>query len=244
MTTFAAPVAGAVGGALVESADRLASTALALARRFAAGATLWCLAPGADHCANHLAVEFVHPVIVGKRSLPAAALDATDPIGSARLLVRAGDVVVLMGSADDPTIAALLRRGEAWGVETVLLAVGPEPDGAGRADHVVWTGPLDDGGLLLSFHLLWELTHVVFEHPGLLVDDTVPVCRDDICITCSDEGRIVEVVSLIDERTAVVLAAGQRECADLTVVDAVVPGDLLLVHAGLALTIVEGGGAR
>lgn len=224
--------------ALLGATDALATTALALARRFAAGGTLWCLAPGVAHHAHHVAVEFVHPVIVGKRSLPAVAIDAErDLLEAVRVLVRPGDVLLAIGSGDDPALASVLRRGEAWGVETILLAVGPRPP-ADLADHVIWTGTSGGGGLPLAYHLLWELTHVVFEHPGLLVAPD-PVCRDDVCITCSDEGRSVEVRSLIDPRTALVLADGHEERVDLSVVSAVGPGDLLLVHAGLALSVLE-----
>ena len=51
------------------------------------------------------------------------------------------------------------------------IGVGPAPP-AGSADHVLWLSddPLarHDGRLVLAYHLLWELTHVCFEHPGLL----------------------------------------------------------------------------
>ncbi|MBA3302725.1 MAG: hydrogenase assembly protein HupF, partial [Acidimicrobiia bacterium] len=73
-------------GALGPLAVDLAATALSLARRFAAGATLWCWAPGADQHARHVAVEFVHPVIVGKRALPAVAV--TDAVGDAPATLR------------------------------------------------------------------------------------------------------------------------------------------------------------
>nr|MDQ3293690.1 hydrogenase assembly protein HupF [Actinomycetota bacterium] len=53
------------------SAPALATAALSLARRFAAGGTLWCWSPGSPEHARHVAVEFVHPVIVGTRALPA-----------------------------------------------------------------------------------------------------------------------------------------------------------------------------
>jgi len=229
------------GAALMDGAAELAGTALVLARRFATGATLWCVAPGASHHARHVAVEFVHPVIVGKRSLPAMALeDGDDQLGTARLLVRPGDVLLAIGSADDPAVARLLRRGGAWGVETILLAVGAAPSGpsAASADHVLWVGGSDDGALL-AYHLLWELTHVVFEHPGLLLAPPPECTDDDACITCSDEGRVVEVRSVTDGHTAVALAGGRPEQVDVSVVDDVAPGDLLLVHAGVALTIVE-----
>ena len=48
------------------------------------------------------------------------------------------------------------------------------------------------GRFVLLYHLLWELTHVCFEHPGLLTETAE--CTDEVCITCSDEGRLGEVV--------------------------------------------------
>ena len=54
-------------------AERIAELSLRLAERFLAGGRL--LAVGASpqdrSDAHHVAVEFVHPVIVGKRALPA-----------------------------------------------------------------------------------------------------------------------------------------------------------------------------
>ena len=67
-------------------ADDLAACALDLARRFAAGATMWCVAPLWPEHARHVAVEFVHPVIVGKRALPAVSIDAVDPVGALRAI--------------------------------------------------------------------------------------------------------------------------------------------------------------
>lgn len=234
--------------ALAGAADELAACSLTLARRFAAGATLWCAAPAAAHHARHVAVEFVHPAIVGKRALPAVAVEpGADLVGALRLTVRPGDVVVLIGSAGDPAIDSALRRAEPWGVTTIHLATGSgtaagTDTAAGvRADHTVEVGPADEGGPLLAYHLLWELTHVVFEHPGLLREDPPAACTDDVCITCSDEGRVVEVQEVLDHHTATVLAAGRREVVDTSVVPAVAPGDVLLVHAGLALTVLEGG---
>ena len=228
------------GEALLGATEVLAATCLVLARAFAGGATLWCVAPGAAHHAHHVAVEFVHPVIVGKRSLPSVAIDGEDPVGLARLLVRPGDVLLAIGDADDPVIAALLLRGEAWGVQTMLLAIGDRPSSV-TADHVVWAGAEGEGGLPLAYHLLWELTHVVFEHPGLLRIPAPQSCDDEVCITCSDEGRVVEVRSIDDECTALVLAGGHEELVDISVVSDVRPGDLLLVHAGLALTVLDAG---
>jgi hydrogenase maturation factor len=60
-----------------------------------------------------------------------------------------------------------------------------------------------------------------------------------VCITCSDEGRLVEVLEAGDDDTALVLARGHRETVDITLVGPRVLGDLLLVHAGTAITAVE-----
>ncbi len=72
------------GSAAPAAAEDLAAAARALARRFAAGATMWCVAPEWPSHARHVAVEFVHPVIVGKRALPAVSIDAGDPLRSRR----------------------------------------------------------------------------------------------------------------------------------------------------------------
>lgn len=222
-------------------ADSLAATALSLARRFAAGATMWCVAPEWPAHGRHVAVEFVHPVIMGKRALPAVHVDGPDLTGSLRLLVRPGDILLVVGTATAES-ASLLRRADAWGLITIWLGAGPRPDGA-DAGHVVWNASADpgraarSGDVVILYHLLWELTHVVFEHPGLLAEPSG--CLEDVCITCSDEGRVAEVLAVGDRGQAEVLAGGRRETVDVTLVDDVRCGDLVLVHAGTALTTLE-----
>src|SRR5689334_6014714 len=57
------------------NADRLALACLAMAKRFERGGRLWVFGTGSSATdAQHVSVEFVHPVIVGKRALPAIAL--------------------------------------------------------------------------------------------------------------------------------------------------------------------------
>lgn len=216
--------------------DDLATTALALARRFAAGATMWCLAPSWEPHAQHVAVEFVHPVIVGKRALPAVALTGPDLVATARISIRPGDLVVAVASATEAAVRSIMRRAPAWGATSVWIGSGERP-AAGAADHVLWLDDADPllpatGQFVLLYHLLWELTHVCFEHPGLL---TAPAeCTDEVCVTCSDEGRLGEVVGPGRVRTA----SGVEDVATL-LVEPVAPGDLLLVHAGTAITRVE-----
>lgn len=224
--------------------DALAIAALSLAKHFAAGATLWCIAPDWPEHARHVAVEFVHPVLVGKRALPAVSLDSAIPVVELRSLVRAGDVVLAVSRSDSEPIADVMRRAEAWGATTIWIGVGHRPRDR-AADHVLWVDDSHqarstaqyDGHLVLLYHVLWELTHVCFEHPGLLTTNDAD-CTDEACVTCSDEGRLGEVISA-DGRSALVRTAKGYQTIDTTLVSDVGPGDLVLIHAGAAITEVE-----
>jgi hypothetical protein len=223
--------------------EMLARAALDLARRFAAGATMWCVAPSMGEHASHVAVEFVHPVIVGKRALPAVTVPGPDYAATLRLASKPGDILLLMAPAGDEVAQALLRRAEAWGLVSVWIGAGARPAVSGPA-HVVWVDDVEigvaarTGALVLRYHLLWELTHVVFEHPGLLADGECCRPADDHCVTCSDDGVVVEVVE-VSETTADVRAGGRRQVVDVSLIDRPRPDDLLLVQAGVALTKIE-----
>jgi hypothetical protein len=225
-----------------DSAD-LAATSLAMARRFASGATLWCASPSWPSHAQHVAVEFVHPVIVGKRALPAVTVPGDRPLEGLRQLARSGDILLLISGCDEPMTLALRQRARAWGLLTVWIGSGPRPE-PGAADYVLWVD--DDetisaygGRFVLVYHLLWELTHVCFEHPGLLKAG-LDECDGDLCVTCSDEGRLGEIVALRADGQAQVRTPAGLEAVDTTLVDDARPGDLVLIHAGSAVTIVEG----
>jgi hydrogenase maturation factor len=225
-------------------AEDLAAAAMTLARHFAAGATMWCAAPAWPAHGRHLAVEFVHPVIMGKPALPAVHLEGEDLVGTVRLLARPGDILAAVSEAGDRRVVDLLRRSEAWGLTTLWLGAGARPP-SGRADHLIWVEGVDpalaarSGDVVLLYHLLWELTHVVFEHPGLL--EAEPVCGDEVCITCSDDGRVGEVQATCEPGRAQVLVNGALETIDVSLVDPVAHGDLVLVHAGVALTALQDG---
>ncbi|MFZ0665866.1 MAG: HypC/HybG/HupF family hydrogenase formation chaperone [Acidimicrobiales bacterium] len=241
MTQAADQVAGAIAPEDRVSAS-LALAALTLAKRFAAGATMWCVAPEWRSHGRHVAVEFVHPVIVGKRSLPTMNVEPPAAVAKLRLLARPGDVLLVVSTAEDALATDLLRRSEAWGLTRVWLGAGRAP-GPSAAEHILWSDTADpreaamSGEIVLLYHLMWELTHVVFEHPGLL--DEEKMCTDDVCITCSDEGRIAEVRAVLDECTATGSIAGVNEEIEISLVQPVNLGDLLLVHAGVALARID-----
>jgi hypothetical protein len=227
------------------SAD-LAAAALDLARRFHNGATLWVISPQWEPHAHHVAVEFVHPVIMGKRALPSVALVEPDPVAQARVASQPGDLLIAVASADEPAVIDAMRRAQAWGVLTLWIGSGPRPP-VGAADHVLWIDSDDPmvpatGRFVLMYHLLWELTHVCFEHPGLLKPPTQE-CSDEVCVICSDDGQLGEVVlepnpERADDRALVRMATGE-EWVDTTLVGQVRANDLVLVHAGTAITRLE-----
>jgi hypothetical protein len=226
-------------GLSAELAEDLAAAAFTLAKRFAAGATMWSIAPSWEPHALHIAVEFVHPVIMGKRALPAVALTGPALVDQVRVSVQPGDIVVAVASAHNAQVRSVMRRSPAWGATTIWIGSGERPE-SGMAGHVLWLDDPDPrvpatGGFVLFYHLLWELTHVCFEHSGLLK----PEGAEPVCVTCSDEGRLGEVVSASTGGQAPVRTARGVEDVVTTLIDPVGAGELVLVHAGTAISKLE-----
>jgi D-sedoheptulose 7-phosphate isomerase len=152
-------------------AERLAGLCHLMAERFARGGRLIALGqtPEARSDARHVAVEFVHPVIVGKRALPALALagEGGGVDAQLRLLGRPDDVVIGFGSESGEVVAALqIARGRG------CLTLAFDRPAAGVAEYV-FEAPSGDPSVRQElvetlYHVLWELVHVFFEHRGLL----------------------------------------------------------------------------
>ena len=209
--------------------DELAVAALVLARRFNGGATLWSVAPGRDDHARHVAVEFVHPVIVGSPSLPGLAITGTDLVDQCRLNIRIGDVLLLIGEADCVPLAAIAARARAWGATTVWLCIGDRPE-PGAADAVVSGAREPD--VIRSYHLLWELCHVCLQHPEVL--SVAETQTSDTCAVCSDGANLAEVTStgehpMVRLRTS----CGPAQAFDL--LGDVEVGELVVVHAATVI---------
>jgi hydrogenase maturation factor len=68
----------------------------------------------------------------------------------------------------------------------------------------------------------------------------VNACGDH-CITCSDEGVAMRVERVDRERGLALCSAadGSKSTVEIALVEPVVPGDRLLVHAGVALVGLE-----
>jgi D-sedoheptulose 7-phosphate isomerase len=149
-------------------AERVAQLCHRMAECFAAGGRLLALGrtPAARSDARHVAVEFVHPVIVGKRALPALALSAEGGAlaRQAELIAEPGDIAIAFGAGDPETAAAL-----ALARERGCLTIADAPGAAEWAFDPDTTDPFVRQELVETlYHVLWELVHVFFEHRGLL----------------------------------------------------------------------------
>jgi D-sedoheptulose 7-phosphate isomerase len=134
---------------------------------------------GAATDAQHVAVEFMHPVIVGKRALPAMAL--ADGFAERMRLFGRPDDIALGISADGccANVLEALREASERGLETVALLGGDGGDIArsGPAHHVL-IARSDDPCVVkevhvTAYHVLWELVHVFFDQPGTLEGEAV-----------------------------------------------------------------------
>ena len=150
-------------------ADRLALLCHRMAERFARGGRLLAVggSPQARSDARHVAVEFVHPVIVGKRALPALALTAEGgPLAEQVELAAERDDVVMAFEAQAASAVALARD---RGCLTVAFPAAAPGAGAEWEFHPAAEDPFVAQEVAeTGYHLLWELVHVFFEHRGLL----------------------------------------------------------------------------
>lgn len=138
-------------------AERLAEVARAMADRFLKGGRLLAFGRGPYVTdAQHIAVEFVHPVIVGKRALPALDISLMfDPLPIA--IVRPEDIVVGFGPPNgDPVIETATKEARSHGAMALCLPGDFQPR---------TTDPFQHQEMLeMLYHMLWETVHVFLEH--------------------------------------------------------------------------------
>jgi D-sedoheptulose 7-phosphate isomerase len=149
---------------------RLARLCHLMAERFARGGRLIAFggSPAARSDARHVAVEFVHPVIVGKRALPALGLAGEGgPLpAQVELAAEPDDIAIGFGAGEDSgEAAAALAVARGRGCLTLAFA----PAGA----EWEFEPPSSDASIRQElvetlYHVLWELVHVFFDHRGLL----------------------------------------------------------------------------
>ncbi len=143
-------------------APRLAEACHEMSRRFLAGGRLLAFGNGsAVTDAQHVSVEFVHPVIVGKRALPALDLG---PDFERRLPVVLRPEDMVMGFAfpkTDESVERMVRAARERGALTFSLT--------GEVGEYSFAPPDGDPFVIqevfeVLYHVLWETVHVYFEH--------------------------------------------------------------------------------
>jgi D-sedoheptulose 7-phosphate isomerase len=179
-----------------DQAGAVAAACYQMAIRFHQGGKLVVFGTGGPSTdAQHVAVEFVHPVIVGKRALPAISLtsDVATVTGIAassgmaaifshqlRYLAAPADIALgISTSGNCPSVLSGLLTARELGMLTIALVGG---DGGAIAaspavDHLLITRSADPRVVkelqVTTYHVLWELVHVFFEQPGVLAPGVV-----------------------------------------------------------------------
>jgi D-sedoheptulose 7-phosphate isomerase len=169
-------------------AHDIAACASAMADRFFTGATLMVFGAGPHATdAQHNSVEFVHPVLPGCRALPALSLandmatvtgmlqsDAAVEVYAhqLRVLGRSGDIALAFAHAPvHPSITRGLDAASAAGMLTIALTSSEKEVGHEQADFRFHVPDTERSGAhevhLATYHMLWELVHIVLNHRGI-----------------------------------------------------------------------------
>ncbi len=181
---------------LAADAELVARACHAMALRFHRGGKLIVFGNGGGSTdAQHVSVEFVHPVIVGKRALPAISLTAdvatmtgvANRVGFSevfahqlRYLAEPDDIALgLSGDGDCVNVLRGLEQAHEMSALTIaMVGAGGGAIAASRSvDHLLHARSDDPRVVkevhVTTYHILWELVHVFFEQPGVLAPGVV-----------------------------------------------------------------------
>src|SRR5271154_103603 len=146
-------------------APRLAEACREMSERFLRGGRLLAFGRGPYATdAQHVSVEFVHPVIVGKRALPALDLSVLFRPWLEAIL-HPEDMVMGFGPPEgDPEVWATLQ--EARGLDAMTFAL-PGVEGSYAVEAATQDPFMHQEMIEILYHTLWETVHVFFEHREL-----------------------------------------------------------------------------
>ena len=172
-----------------EHAGAVEACARALAERFQAGGRLLAFGNGGSACdAEHVAVEFVHPIVEKRRALPALALTASTAaltaigndidfshvfVDQLELLARPGDAALgISTSGASANVNRALKRARELGLLTVGFAGrdgGRMPDVCDHAFVVkTWSIHRVQETHTALLHLLWDEVHLALGEDDVL----------------------------------------------------------------------------
>jgi D-sedoheptulose 7-phosphate isomerase len=154
-----------IGSFFTKEAPRLAEACRDMSERFLKGGRLLAFGRGPYATdAQHVSVEFVHPVIVGKRALPALDLSMAFRPWIESIL-HAEDIVMGFGPPEgDPEVWATLQQAHIRGAMTFAL---PGFEGSYSIDAGEQNAFIHQEMIEILYHTLWESVHVFFEHREL-----------------------------------------------------------------------------
>jgi D-sedoheptulose 7-phosphate isomerase len=162
-------------------ASRIEALARSMAERFTAGARLYVMGNGGSATdAQHVAVEFFHPIIEKRRPLPAVALTADQALVTAiandrdfatvfadqlRVLAHRGDMALLLStSGHSPNLVRGIEAARELGVFTVAFT---GKDGGRLVDLADCCFVVPSFSIhriqethVALYHIVWDLVHV------------------------------------------------------------------------------------
>ena len=170
-------------------ADRIEALARAMADAFERGGRLYVMGNGGGATdAQHVAVEFCHPIVEKRRALPALAL-TTDPAlltaisndrdfakvfgDQLRLLARPGDMALTLStSGQSPNLVHALEVAREVGLMTIAFTGKDGGRVATLADHAFVVPSFSIHRIqethVALYHIVWDLVHVAFGEDDVL----------------------------------------------------------------------------
>ncbi|HEX2228691.1 MAG TPA: SIS domain-containing protein [Candidatus Binatia bacterium] len=172
-----------------EHAERIAELCERMADRFRAGSRLWVMGNGGSACdAQHVTVEFLHPIIEKRRALPALDLTNHAPLLTAiandkdfskvfvdqlDLWAQPGDMALaLSSSGQSPNVIYALQRARKNGMLTVAFT---GKDGGRIVDVAEYNLIVPSFSIhriqechVALLHIVWDLIHVALGEEDVL----------------------------------------------------------------------------
>lgn len=192
--------------------ETILQTSLALARVFQGGKKLLvCGNGGSATDAQHIAVEFMHPITVGRKALPAICMNndmamitaVANDVNYSDVFVRQ---IIALGQEGDALLGIStsgnsenLLQAYATAQRMGLVTIGFAGNDGGKMDEMWRDGLLDfcltvptanihrvQETHMTLYHVIWDLTHEFLQHPGLLRNTTISEQQDRANALASD----------------------------------------------------------
>ena len=162
-------------------ADRIEALVRAMAARFSSDGRLYVMGNGGSATdAQHISVEFFHPIVEKRKPLPAIALTADQALLTAisndrdfakvfadqlRVLARPGDMVLAVStSGKSPNLVQALETARELGLLTIAFT---GKDGGRLADLAEYSFVVPSFSIhriqethVTLYHVVWDLVHV------------------------------------------------------------------------------------